>query len=66
MEQYLRRKNQWSDEWSRSMVAAFRREFDETLAAIEESGDLDGGFDNVYSADDRTSAHCTVIGPHRR
>lgn len=55
MEQYLRRKNLWTDEWSRSMVAAFRRELDETFAAIEKSGKVAGGLDNVYSADERTS-----------
>ncbi len=56
MEQYLRRKNLWTDEWSRAMVATFRKELDETFAAIEKSGNLAGGLDNVYSADGRRTS----------
>jgi hypothetical protein len=56
MEQYLRRKNLWTDEWSRAMVATFRKELDETFAAIEKSGNLAGGLDNVYSAEGRRSS----------
>jgi pyruvate dehydrogenase E1 component alpha subunit len=56
MEQYLRRKNLWTDEWSRALVAAFRKELDETFAAIEKSGNLAGGHDNVYSAEGRRSS----------
>lgn len=55
MEQYLRRKKLWSDEWSRSMVAAFNKELDEAFASIEKRGELAGKFDDVYSADRRTS-----------
>jgi pyruvate dehydrogenase E1 component alpha subunit len=55
MEQYLRRKNLWTDEWSHSLVAAFRKELEETFAAIEKSGNLARGHDKVYSADERTS-----------
>jgi pyruvate dehydrogenase E1 component alpha subunit len=55
MEQYLRRKNLWTDVWSHSMVATVRKGLDEAFAAIEKSGDLSGGLDNVYSADGRTS-----------
>jgi len=55
MEQYLRRKNLWTDEWSRAMVATLRKELDETLAAIEKSGNLTGGLDNVYPSDGRQS-----------
>jgi len=54
MEQYLRRKNLWTDEWSHSLVATFRKELDETLAAVEKSGKLAGGAGNVYSAGRRT------------
>jgi len=55
MEQYLRRKNLWTDEWSRAMVATLRKELDETLAAIEKSRNLTGGLDNVYASDGRQS-----------
>jgi pyruvate dehydrogenase E1 component alpha subunit len=55
MEQYLRRKNLWTDEWSRSIVATVRKDLDEAFAAIEKSRGLSGGLDNVYSADGRTS-----------
>ena len=55
MEQYLRRKKLWTDEWSRSMVATFSKELDEAFASIEKPEDLAGKFDDVYSADRRTS-----------
>src|SRR5205085_6930028 len=32
MEQYLRSKNLWTDEWSQSMAATFRKELDEAFA----------------------------------
>jgi acetoin:2,6-dichlorophenolindophenol oxidoreductase subunit alpha len=51
MEQYLRRRDLWSDEWSRLLVAAFTRELDDALASVHEQTDLDGHFDNVYTAD---------------
>jgi TPP-dependent pyruvate/acetoin dehydrogenase alpha subunit len=55
MEHYLRRKKLWTDEWSHSVVATVRKEIDEALASIEKPGNLAGNFDNVYSADERTS-----------
>ena len=55
MEQYLRRKNLWTDAWSHSMVATVRKELDEAFAAIEKSGDLSVGLENVYASDRRTS-----------
>ena len=61
MEQYLRRKNLWTEEWSRSIVAMVRKDLDEAFAAIEKSRDLSGGLDNVYSSDGRTSG--TSAGP---
>jgi TPP-dependent pyruvate/acetoin dehydrogenase alpha subunit len=51
MEQYLRRRDLWSDEWSRLMVAAFTRELDDALASVHEHADLDDDFDNVYADD---------------
>ena len=53
MEDYLRRKNLWADEWSRSVVATFSKELDEAFASVEEKGELD--FDNVHSAGGRTA-----------
>jgi TPP-dependent pyruvate/acetoin dehydrogenase alpha subunit len=55
MEQYLRRKNLWTDEWSNSMAATFGKELDEVFASEEKSGNLAGDFDNVNSANARTS-----------
>ena len=34
MEQYLRRRNLWTDEWARSMVAGFARELDDTITPM--------------------------------
>ena len=56
MEDYLRRKNLWTDEWSRSLVATFGRELDEAFASVEKIRDLAGDFDNVYSADSRADS----------
>jgi len=55
MEQYLRRKNLWTDEWSRSLVARLRKELDEAFAAIEKSGNVSGGLDGAYSSGRRTN-----------
>ena len=51
MEHYLRRRDLWSDDWSRLMVAGFSRELDAALASVHEETHLDAHFDNVYSAD---------------
>jgi TPP-dependent pyruvate/acetoin dehydrogenase alpha subunit len=55
MKQYLRRKKLWTDEWSHSMVATFSKELDEAFASVEKPGDLNGKFDDGYSADGRTA-----------
>lgn len=55
MEQYLRRKKLWTDEWSHSMASKFSKELDEAFASAEKLGELAGKFDNVHSADGRTS-----------
>jgi len=55
MEDYLRRKNLWTDEWSRSLAVTFSKELDEAFTLVEKTGDLAGKFDNVYSADSRTT-----------
>jgi TPP-dependent pyruvate/acetoin dehydrogenase alpha subunit len=51
MEQYLRRRDLWSEEWARSIVAGFTHDLDEAFAALHEPVNLDGQFDNVYSSD---------------
>lgn len=51
MENYLRRRDLWSDDWSRLMVAGFSRELDAALASVDEQKHLDADFDNVYSSD---------------
>jgi TPP-dependent pyruvate/acetoin dehydrogenase alpha subunit len=55
MEQYLRRKDLWSDAWSRSIMAAFAYELSEALASLENPAAVEGHFDNVYSADRSTA-----------
>ena len=49
MEQYLRRRDLWSDEWSRSIVDGFNRQLNEAAASLENPADTDSQFDNVYS-----------------
>jgi len=61
MEHYLRRKNLWTDEWSHSLVATFRKELDEAFASLEKSGKLAGGFDNVNSANARSSRTAAAL-----
>ena len=39
MEQYLRRRDLWSDEWSRLVVSAFTRELDDALASVDGAGE---------------------------
>ncbi|HEY5030273.1 MAG TPA: thiamine pyrophosphate-dependent enzyme, partial [Candidatus Angelobacter sp.] len=53
MEQYLRRRDLWSDEWSQSIVAEFNKELKGALISLENQTSLDVEFDNVYSADGR-------------
>jgi len=54
MEQYLRRRGLWSDEWSQSIVEGFRRQMNEAAASLADPPASDGQFDNVYSSDVRT------------
>ncbi|HEY1936966.1 MAG TPA: thiamine pyrophosphate-dependent enzyme [Candidatus Angelobacter sp.] len=51
MEQYLRKRDLWSDEWAHSTSAAFRSELDAALASSSGKPAFDRYFDNVYSAD---------------
>lgn len=55
MEQYLRRRNLWSDEWAQSIIASFSQELTDAFSSRENSTDPDGHFDNVYSSEGRTS-----------
>jgi TPP-dependent pyruvate/acetoin dehydrogenase alpha subunit len=59
MEQYLRKRDLWSDAWSRAIVSAFAGELDDALTlgsahqpAERQPTDLAAKFDNVYAADD--------------
>jgi len=54
MEQYLRRRRLWSDEWSQSIVEEFRRELKEAAASLVDPPAAESHFDNVYSSDVRT------------
>jgi acetoin:2,6-dichlorophenolindophenol oxidoreductase subunit alpha len=54
MEQYLRRRKLWSDEWSRSVSVGFDQEMKQAAASLEHPADIEGQFDNVYSSDVRT------------
>jgi TPP-dependent pyruvate/acetoin dehydrogenase alpha subunit len=49
MEQYLRRRDLWSDEWSRSIIDGFNRQLNEAAASLENPADTESQFDNVYS-----------------
>jgi len=68
MEQYLRRKELWSDEWARSIADGFSRELDEALASSSGQSGLNGQFDNVYASDvvrpqDRSQARLSQAIP---
>lgn len=49
MEQYLRRRDLWSDEWSQSITAGFSRQLDKAGVSLENPADSESEFDNVYS-----------------
>ena len=49
MEQYLRRRDLWSDEWSRSIIDGFSRQLNEAATSLENPADTESQFDNVYS-----------------
>jgi len=51
MEQYLRRRDLWSDEWSQSILDEFSRDLDEALTSLENPVGMEDKFDNVYSSD---------------
>ncbi|MGC2697063.1 MAG: thiamine pyrophosphate-dependent enzyme [Candidatus Angelobacter sp.] len=54
MEQYLRRRSLWSDEWQRKIIADFAKEMKEAASA-KQPWDSKNHFDHVYSLDGATS-----------
>jgi TPP-dependent pyruvate/acetoin dehydrogenase alpha subunit len=54
MEQYLRRRDLWSAEWSHSIIDEFNRQLREAATSLENPVDRESHFDNVYSSDMRT------------
>jgi pyruvate dehydrogenase E1 component alpha subunit len=49
MEQYLRRRDLWLDEWPQSIIEAFNRQLSEVAASLENPADTESQFDKVYS-----------------
>jgi len=49
MEQYLRRRDLWSDEWPQSIIDGFNRQMNEAATSLENPADTESQFDNVYS-----------------
>jgi TPP-dependent pyruvate/acetoin dehydrogenase alpha subunit len=54
MQQYLRCRDLWSDEWSQSIIEGFNRQLNEAATSLENSANIESHFDNVYSSDVRT------------
>jgi TPP-dependent pyruvate/acetoin dehydrogenase alpha subunit len=54
MQQYLQRRDLWSDEWSQSITEGFNRQLNEAAASLEHPANIASQFDNVYSCDVRT------------
>lgn len=49
MEQYLRRRDLWLDEWQQSIIEAFNRQLSDVAASLENPADTQSQFDKVYS-----------------
>ena len=49
MEQYLRRRDLWSDKWSQAIMERFNQQLNEALTSLESPADIESQFDNVYS-----------------
>lgn len=49
MEQYLRRRDLWSDKWSQSIIGEFKRQLSEAAESPENPADGKSQVDNVYS-----------------
>ena len=50
MEQYLRRRDLWSDEWAQSIIEGFKRKLSEAATSLDNPADKESQFDNVYSS----------------
>ena len=50
MEQYLQRRDLWSDEWSLAIIDGFNRQLNEAATSLENPADTESQFDNVYSS----------------
>jgi TPP-dependent pyruvate/acetoin dehydrogenase alpha subunit len=50
MEQYLRRRDLWSEEWAQSIMERFNRQLSEAAASHKNPADTESEFDNVYSS----------------
>ena len=50
MEQYLRRRNLWSDKWAQSIIESFQRQLSEAASSRENPADMESQFDNVYTS----------------
>jgi TPP-dependent pyruvate/acetoin dehydrogenase alpha subunit len=49
MEQYLRRRDLWSDEWPQSIIDGFNRQLNEAAASLENPTDAESQLDNMSS-----------------
>ena len=49
MEQYLRRRDLWLDEWPQSIIEAFNRQLSEVAASLKNPAATESQFDKVYS-----------------
>lgn len=49
MEQYLRRRDLWSDKWSQSIIEGFNQQLNEAAASPESPANSESQFDNVHS-----------------
>ena len=49
MEQYLRRRDLWPDEWSQLIIEAFNGQLNEAASSLEVPADIESQSDNVYS-----------------
>ncbi|HWF04917.1 MAG TPA: thiamine pyrophosphate-dependent enzyme, partial [Candidatus Angelobacter sp.] len=57
MEKYLKRRDLWSEEWSRGLIKAFTKELNDAFAGAHTKSGDDAALDNVYSADGSSAPH---------
>ena len=63
MEQYLRRRNLWSDQWSQTIVADFKSALNDASSTTHNLLERENRFDNVYSADGRAPGAAPASPP---